>query len=608
MKYLLLALSLVVSTQVYAQDEAPVFETLVEDNVFNTSSRVVIDERTIKDSRAPNIASLLATQANITIVSSPYQPNSIFIRGGDSGHVLIIVDGVPFYDASTIQRTFNLNAMDVKSVRRIEIIKGSQTVLYGGQALSGVILIDTIPQELTSKTGLQGQIGTHNFRDLSATHLEQTGENQGVLIRAQGSWKDIESPVLNSSETYSRNSWNGEAAYIFKGDIEAVLKGSYLQDDNFAASQNRFTYQMVDVEGFEQFSRQLASSLRVKLNTVPWQPRFVLSMQNSVRTFDMPINSTSPSAVTDQDYGANLRTLRADVTPYKDDLLTLNTGASYVYEDFVFRDATVEQSNNMAEQRGAYLKADVRVNNSFSVSAGGRVESWADKDAVSTYQLGVTLFDNTKLEMSTGYKIPSLSQLYSSYGNPTLAAERATLYSLTQDWQITEKQNLSVTFFSSYFSNLIVYVSGGPPPALGKYQNVSKAESKGAEVTYSWKPQEGSLIAATYGYQESKNTVTNTWLLKRPLVNGSLRYLQTFYRNTAGVELVGMGSRLDVGPGGTQPRLPGYVVANLSYSYDWGGGLTPFVRLNNVGNYRYQESLNSYSESFNAMGGAEYWF
>src|SRR5690349_21361478 len=114
------------------------YETVIEDVSFNSASKVILDEETIKKSKAPSVTSLLATQANISVSSSNLQPGSIFIRGGDSSHILILVDGIPTYDASTIQKTMNLNTIDVKQIRRIEIIKGAQSVLYGGQALTGV--------------------------------------------------------------------------------------------------------------------------------------------------------------------------------------------------------------------------------------------------------------------------------------------------------------------------------------------------------------------------------------------------------------------------------------------------------------------------------------
>lgn len=603
MKKIYLLLSLLIGYSASAQETPPSFETVVEDVVFNTSSRVVIDEKTIKDSRAPNITSLLASQANVTITNTPFQPNSIYIRGGDSSHVLILVDGVPFYDASTIQRTFNLNSLDIKSVRRIEIIKGSQTVLYGGQALSGVIKIDTIPQDFSEKTGLQGEIGTQNARDISATHTEMIGENSGMVVRGHGAWKDAESPVLDSSKTYPRNNWDAEGAYAWKGSVEGHVKASYIQDLNHSASSG-MSYKIIDAENFEQYARQLGLASTLKFNEFFWNPRLSLSAQNSLRTFDQPVSASNPM-LTDQDYGANLRTVRLDLTPFKNEQFVLNAGLSYIFEDFVYRDLGTEVSNSSSEQRGLFLKADYKVVENVDISAGGRVESWADQNPVTTYQVGLTLFEKTKLEVSTGYKIPSLFQLYSTYGNPDLKEERVTQYSLSQEIPFGERQQLSISFFSSQFSNLIV--TQGTYPSL-KYTNVNKSETRGVEVVYTLRPTENSSLLMTYGYQEPRDVDNSRWLIRRPLVNGSVKYIHSWGPQTASFEVFGAGERSDRSSNSSFTTLPGYAVANASYSYNLGSGLTAYTRLSNLADYRYQETYSFYTEGFSGVIGGEYWF
>lgn len=610
MKYSVLLASLLLGLAASAQDSAPSFETVVEDMVFNTSNKIVIDEETIRDSRAPSITSLLSSQANITVVSTPFQPNSIFIRGGDSSHVMIVVDGVPFYDASTIQRTFNLNSLDIKSVRRIEIIKGGQTVLYGGQALSGVIKIDTIPQEFKTKSALQGQLGTQNFRDITAVHTEALDEKNAFLLRGHGAWKDQESPVLDSTQTYQRNNWNAEGAYAWKGSVDGNLKALFLQDFNTAPTSDRNTNQVMDTEDFEIYARQIGGSTQMKFNELPMEPRLALSLQNSLRTYDWPVIPVTNPQGTEQDYGANLRTARLDLTPYKQGKLATIAGLSYIYEDFNYRDKGVEVVNTFAEQRGLFAKGDYQFNKDVALALGGRVENWADQDAVSTYQIGLTLFENTKFEVSSGYKIPSLFQLYSSYGNPNLKAETAVQYSLMQDWAISENQNVSITLFKSEFTDLI-QIAGSFPSI--QYSNVAKSEAQGVDFTYTLRPWTDGTVIATYGYQDSRNLETDTRLLRRPLVSGSLKYLQRLGAHIPSFELVGAGERLDNGaplsPSTYElTTLPGYMIANAAYSYEWDQKSTVFVRLNNLTDYRYEESYSFYSEGFSGSLGAEFWF
>lgn len=610
MKYSVLFASLFLSLSAFAQDSIPSFETVVEDVVFNTSNKVVIDEKTIKESRAPDITSLLSSQANITVTSTPFQPNSIFIRGGDAGHVMIIVDGVPFYDASTVQRTFNLNSLDIKSVRRIEIIKGGQTVLYGGQALAGVIKIDTVPQEIKSQSTLQGQLGTHSFRDITAGHTEALDDKNALLLRGHGSWRNAESPVLDSNKTYSRNNWNADGAYVWKGAVDGNLKAMFLQDFNNAPAANSATNQVTDTDDLEMFTRQLGGSSHMKFNELPMTPRLSLSMQNSLRTYDWPVIPVQNPSGTDQDYGANLRTIRLDFTPYKSDKIAVVSGLSYLYEDFSYRNKGVETVNTFAEQRGFFTKVDYDIHPGFSLVVGGRVENWSDQDPVGTYQIGLTLFEHTKLEMASGYKIPSLFQLYSSYGNPNLKAERATQFSLMQEFVISENQNASITFFKSDFTDLIQ--TSGSYPSI-KYENVSKTETRGIDLSYSIRPWTGATFIASFGYQEPRNVATSSWLLRRPLVNGSLKYLQNYEKHTAALELVGAGERMDNGAPinmstYSSTSVPGYVTANAAYSYKWSEYFNVFTRLNNLADHRHEETYSFYSEGFSAALGAEFIF
>lgn len=605
MKSVYLLLALLGSAPAFAQEAPPAFETVVEDVVFNTSSRTVIDEKAIKDSRAPNITTLLSSQANITITNTPFQPNSIFIRGGDSSHILILVDGVPFYDASTVQRNFNLNSLDIKSVRRIEIIKGSQTVLYGGQALSGVIKIDTIPQEFDEKTMLKGHVGNYNARDFSLAHTEKISDNQGVLFRGQGSWKDIRSPVLGSSEAYPRDSWNGEAAYAWKGAVDGHIKGHYIQERNMSANSSYATLKTFDTKDFEQYNRQAAVSSVLKFNELPWTPRLSFNAHNSFKTYEQPVNATN-TTLTDYKYGANLRSVRLDVSPLRSSTFDIDAGLSYNYENFNFRDKGSEIANASSEQMGAFVKADWKAHSDFVLSAGVRSEKWDTRNGVESYQAGITLFEKTKFEYASGHKTPSLFQLYSNYGNPNLESEKANVYSLTQELDLSERQQVSLTAFVSNYSGLITTV--GTPPNT-KYANVNRAESRGAELVYTLRPTDDSSLLLTYGYQEPRDMDKDRWLLRRPLTNGSIKYTHTWGSHTGSVEAVGAGERLDTtGPGGLIQSIPGYATGNIAYSYDWDRSLTLYTRLNNILDYRYQEVYSYYSEGFTGVVGAEYWF
>ena len=208
------------------------YETVVEDVIFNSSSKVVIDEKTIKDSKAPDLISLITTQANVTLFNNNFQPPQLFLRGGESSHILILIDGVPVYDVSWAQRTLNLNSLDISNVRRIEIIKGGQTVLHGGQALAGVIKIETFGSQFKNakKLSLTGALTKYTDNQVGLSYETQTSENSGFIASARIAEGKNQSPVLDSSKLYDQENQNLDLSYEKKGATTFRARGFYFKD------------------------------------------------------------------------------------------------------------------------------------------------------------------------------------------------------------------------------------------------------------------------------------------------------------------------------------------------------------------------------------------
>ena len=70
----------------------------------------------------------------------------VYMRGAATGNTLILIDGIPINDASTIANTFDINHLPLDNIERIEILKGAQSTLYGSDAVAGVIHIITRKQ------------------------------------------------------------------------------------------------------------------------------------------------------------------------------------------------------------------------------------------------------------------------------------------------------------------------------------------------------------------------------------------------------------------------------------------------------------------------------
>lgn len=578
------------------------FETVVKDIQFNSSSRIVIDKEEIEKSHAKDLTSLLAAQANISIAQSNFTPTSIYLRGGDSSHVLILVDGVPFYDASTVQRTINLNSLDIKSVQRIEVVKGSQSVLYGGQALSGVIKIETIPRDLKDSGYAVGQAGSYKSSAVAAGIVKNKGDLSAVVVRASYSQKDAASPVLDSSKKYPTRLGTGELGYINRNSpLNYLLKLQTSFDKTWIATTAFPAYSAADADGFETSTYQLNYTGYFSMPNTALKPVFSVSNQQSARMFEQSYEDGGGFA-TKQDYKAELLNFRYEMTWI--DLgpqFGLVFGGSLSKEKMTYKDKDIVKSDFDSEFSGYFFKAKSQLFSNLILEGGLRSDYKDKADQIGTYQLGATFFEDFKIEYSSGFKQPSLFQLFSDYGNTNLKPERSTSFSITLDHQFSERFFSSYTYFINKFENLIV-IRGSPQ----KYENVDNSETKGHELALGYNHEAwGTTFNLNMGYQEPMDKSQNTWLVRRPLRTVSLKVHQQFRKWGGGTELIHNGSRRDRTSSSSYGTLPSYTLLNLIADYKLNDQFNFFLRVQNIADHHYESSYGFYDEGINAQFGAE---
>ena len=106
----------------------------------------IITKEQLERSGGKDLSQLLSEQAGVYIGganSNAGKDKSVYLRGARIDHTLVTIDGVPVYDASGIGSNFDIRNISIASIERIEILKGSQSTLYGSDAIAGVINIIT---------------------------------------------------------------------------------------------------------------------------------------------------------------------------------------------------------------------------------------------------------------------------------------------------------------------------------------------------------------------------------------------------------------------------------------------------------------------------------
>lgn len=589
----------------YAIDE---YETVIIEQNFNSSSKVVIDKKEIERSRAKDIPSLLATQANISVSQSKFQPNSIFLRGGDSGHILILVDGVPYYDASTSQRTINLSSLNLKSVQRIEVIKGSQSVLYGGQALAGVIKIDTIPQELNTSGQVLIEGGMQNHRLGSAGGVLNLADQVALIIRGSYSERQNLSPILHSTQKYPSSLSIGELAYVDRSrPIEAILKLQTSFDQTRTNNFSNSTYQVEDADDFRTSAYQLNFTSLFFAKNLFLQPKLFVSKQNSARLF------LENLSLTKREYSGDLLSTRLEVTLLQEKSINVIAGIGYTKEQMDTKDLStvlppdspLKSVNEWLENENVFARVLWTALPWIDLEIGARSEFRKLKDRVDTGHFGLILNQQFKLEASSGYRSPNLFQLYGDYGSSDLKPEKAFTYSATYENNYYGNQvSTSGTVFHTKFSDLLTI-----SPAQMKYINLSNTETKGIEFMVAYRPLDVGLnIQLTMGYQEPRDLDNANWLQRRPLKTASLKLRQEIGLVGLGFEAIHSGERRDRSGMTTYINLPDYTLLNATVDYKPSEQWTIYARGQNLGNYRYESAYSYHDEGINAFAGVEYSF
>ncbi len=581
------------------------FETVVKDTQFNSSSRVVIDKEEIEKSHATNLTSLLAAQANISIAQSNFTPTTIYLRGGDSSHVLILVDGVPYYDASTIQRTINLNSIDIKSVQKIEVIKGSQSVLYGGQALSGVIKIDTLPTELKNSSQLLAQVGSSNQSSLAGSRLQQIADQSAVALRGSYFQKDASSPVLDSSKKYPTHLGTGELAYVNRNyPLNFLLKAQTSFDKTFIAT-TATNFKFLDTDNFETSTYQVNTTSYFTLPSHYLKPKLSVSSQKSNRLYEQDIFSGLGMA-TKREYQGDLLAVRFDLAALDLENVKINLGSQYNLEKFVYIENDILSSDNYTEFEGFFIKSQFLIEKNLDLEIGFRSDFNQMKNKTDTFQLGVTLLQDIKFEYATGFKQPSLYQLFSDYGNVDLEPEKSKSISVSIDHEFSKSFFVSYSVFSTQFDNLIV--SRGAPPNI-RYENIQSSDTKGHELSLIYRDLfHQTTYNLNLGYQEPYDSSQKTWLVRRPLRTASFKIRQEIEAFGFGLEVIHNGDRRDKTGQSTYGTLSPYTLTNLTADYAPYENLSIFIRVLNITNSRYESSYGFYDEGLNVIAGAQYNF
>lgn len=467
-----------------------------------------ITEEQLAQSGGKSLATVLNEVAGIEINgarSNDGQNLGYFIRGGRNRQVVIMVDGVPINDPSSIANDFDLRLLPANAISQVEIIKGASSVLYGTGAGTGVINITT---KKTATDAIRGffssTLGTNN----SAEQQDNLANAATFTNFAQVSGtKDWFFYNLNFSNRYTDGlsaiaAPDGEERFepdAFNRFNTRLQLGAQLSKN---IKISRFISKDDLTNGFDDFSFTDANntSISQQIRTggqFSWKyKKGELVINDTYSSIDREIVSSFPSKFDAELYSADgFASYR--VTHQFSAIVGLQF-ANARFNSFSIPFGETNFAQNVSEETAQYRIIDPYVNVNYvsdfglQVSAGARLNNHSDYASNLVYQINPSfnweVIENHNLKFltsySTAYIAPSLFQLFDpQFGNAALVPEENQTLEGGVEFTKGTTFRLSAVYFNRNEENFVDFIIVDPVTFESQYRNIEEAfTANGIEV------------------------------------------------------------------------------------------------------------------------------
>jgi vitamin B12 transporter len=634
------AFLLLASANSYAQDS---LRTLNEVIITATKKTIkqsetgkvveVITQEQLQKSFGKSLGEVLNGQPGMVINGADNNlgtNQTIYTRGASSGNTLILLDGVPLYDASGISSEFDLNNFALDNIEKIEILKGSQSTLYGSDAVAGVINI------ITKKSGKKPLNLNVNLSGGSYQTYKAGVALSGINAHGQTffiSYNKIKSNGFSSAydstkkNKFDKDGFNQDVFHLNYGfkpfrkilvhvfgkynDNHADLDAGAFQDDKDYTNHNNnlIAGAVIDYEVKHGFIRLQYNYNRFNRNFLD--------------------DSTDIGGLSKYQRGKyNGTSNYAELFTHLDlsDHIELLTGVDFrqssssqlyiFYPDYGFPALPISADSARTNQLSYYASLIFKQKKGFNLETGSR---WNHHNIYgSNFTSSVNPFflfnEHFKIyaNISSGYRVPSIYQLYSEYGNRALKPEVTTSLEAGAQY-FSDKINARFTGFVRDGKD-VFYFYTDPVSYASKYINADHQHDFGIETEASFhlSPQFSADLNYTYvdGKLSTKNVNEKDTsyfnLYKRPknVLNLSLNY-QSTKDLFISASLKTVSKAFEPQYNGPSYELKGYYTLGFYGQYNISKWLNIFTDLQNITDQKYFVTRGFATKGFNFNGGVK---
>jgi vitamin B12 transporter len=517
----------------------------------------VIDRQTIETYGYNTLVDALQTVPGVRVSPSggPGGNASVFVRGTNSDHVLVLRDGMPINDASDPGGAFNFGVDTLADVERIEIIRGPMAALYGSGAIGGVINLITrrgtepgvhwegdlaggYPAQIRGSSVVSGVDGPFDyaviFESQSQRGYDTTPQRESIYSGVPQGFRD-HLATINLGYTIVPGT---RLSLMFRAR-EAIFGFNELGDPTFDDSNATGTD--VSLLGRIGVTSDLFGGT--------YQTSLFVGRQQDDRHYDEPLNLADPNLATYDDRYHSYRTdLQWNNTVHLNDLFsstmlsatdltfgyehTADTVHARINDSFAGFPST---SSTTASQNDDAIYLGLQSTAWHRLTVTGQVrQDWEPPNTPTTWRLGA-VFDASEIDThfkaayGTAFRAPSLYDRFGVgdgfVGNPDLKPESA------QGWEVGFTTTLPalqrpdfVSFGATYFNEQVTDLIQFLPTSefAGTETNIGSAHLQGVETDLTLHPARWLSVQAVWTYTIAKDVTGGTPLVRRPQNTASL--------------------------------------------------------------------------------------
>lgn len=504
------------------------------------SSITVITSKQIDESQATQVIDILKTVPGLNLVQSGGMGTvvSTFIRGGNSQHALVMIDGVKMNDPGASSSSFDFAHLSIDNIERIEVLRGPQSVLYGSDAMSGIIRIFTKQGYGKANLSLNSEVGSY---DTYNEELNINGSMDKLNYALSLNRTDSKGySIINKDQSgydkdgYTNTSFSGNLGYTINNSLNLVLSGkiidaeadidkagyTYVDDPNYI-TKSKVKY--LSLGGFHSpVDSKFSHSLKFSISN---------HISESIDDYDEINQGEKSNFTTDGNrYKLNWQGVYKFTKDY-----SIIAGVENEWEEFssdnyyetMFYTSADTVSKVDAHTTSNYILNRITLFENWHNSIGFRYDNHQEFGGNLTYRITSTyIIKDLDLKLKgtygTAFKAPSLFNLYHPlYGNKNLEPEESDGYDIGFEKRFSDKINIDITYFNNQYKELIGY-----DPITYETINIDEVSTDGVEAILSLNLIPSNSITFSYNYTEAVDKADGSLLLRRPKHKGSLNISQ----------------------------------------------------------------------------------